>query len=85
MYEIIDDVPENTKSRLYYKQCKLKKGDIERVTWLPEQFAILNKVLLLSESPEKWTVIKVYETRRTTEQVNTAMGEHRYIKGNWSS
>lgn len=57
---------------LFYRQCKLQKGDMHQTSWLPEAFAVEGKTLRLREGDawvEGWVVIKAYKPRRTAEQV----------------
>lgn len=50
----------------YYRQCKLVKGNMHQTSWIPEKFAILNKVLKLKENGkwvDGWVVEKVSKTK----------------------
>lgn len=42
----------------YYRQCRLSKkiptGEKRQMSWIPEEFAVLNKVLKLRDSDGKW-------------------------------
>jgi len=44
-----------------YKQCKLKKGNTCRVTWLPDKFAKKGKLLRLKDD-DGWVVQEVWAT-----------------------
>ncbi len=51
------------KKELYYRQCKLQRGNTHQTSWIPEQFAILNKVLKLKNGEEwedGWVVKEVW-------------------------
>jgi hypothetical protein len=43
---------------VYYRQCRLAKptetGELRQVSWIPDKFAIPNKVLQLRERDGKW-------------------------------
>jgi len=59
----------------YHRQCRLSRqiqGKMEiLVTWLPEEFARVGKVLELEMSSEKWengwAVCEVYERKKSKE------------------
>lgn len=51
---------------MFYRQCHLKKGNTHQTSWIPEQFAVVNKVLKLREDgvwDDGWVVQTVSETR----------------------
>jgi hypothetical protein len=55
---------------LYYKQCKLTKKEGQstytQIAWIPEKFAVLNKVLKIKEVNEwdnGWVVISAGERK----------------------
>ena len=41
-----------------YKQCILRKGNIQTTSWIPEKYAKVNKVLKL-KAVDGWKVIEV--------------------------
>jgi hypothetical protein len=54
--------------KTYYRQCRLNKsGMLDQVSWIPEQFAVLGKVLKLrnegGEWDDGWVVKNVGDTR----------------------
>lgn len=58
---------------VFYKQCTLSKKDgTTQVSWIPEKFALLNKVLKLKENEkwdDGWIVKKVGDFRKSEEQL----------------
>lgn len=55
-----------------YRQCKLVKGNVNQVTWLPTQFAKEGKKLSLQadgEWDDGWIVDEAYEGTRSVEDV----------------
>lgn len=46
----------------YYKQCVLKKGNSQTVSWIPEQYAKVDKILSLKED-DGWQVLHVGAVR----------------------
>lgn len=48
-----------SKKKINYRQCKVTRkhdgSETSTVSWIPEKFAILNKVLKLKDKDEKWT------------------------------
>ena len=45
-----------------YKQCTLKKGNTQKVSWIPSKYAKLNKILKLKRGDvwtDGWEVISV--------------------------
>jgi hypothetical protein len=57
-----------------YKQCRLRKGTTFRVTWLPEKFAKIGKVLRLHDD-DGWVVEAIWGTD-TEENVKAREREH---------
>lgn len=56
-----------------YRQCKLVKGNVNQVTWLPTQFAKVGKNLSLLEDEQwndGWKVVEAYEGTRSLEDVD---------------
>lgn len=48
---------------LYYKQCKLEKGDRATTSWIPEKHAVRGRILKLKENDQwddDWLVKEVY-------------------------
>lgn len=43
---------------IYYRQCRLQKGDHTQTSFIPEAFARLNKVLRLKDD-DGWKVVEV--------------------------
>lgn len=37
-----------------YTQCKLQKGDVVQVSWIPAQFASVDRVLRLRDADGSW-------------------------------
>lgn len=48
---------------IYYRQCKLKKGDTISVAWIPEKFAKRGKWLKIKDE-DGWQVIDIYGRAR---------------------
>jgi len=44
-----------------YTQCKLRKGSLNQVTWIPSKFAKVGKVLRL-KNDDGWVVEEVWKT-----------------------
>lgn len=47
---------------MMYIQCKLQKENRYQVSWIPEKFAVLNKILKLKENEiweDGWKVIEI--------------------------
>ena len=44
----------------YYKQCELSCGNTKQIAWIPEKFAIVDKLLILGkrtpDNTDRWTV-----------------------------
>lgn len=40
--------------KTYYRQCNLQKGNMHQTSWLPEKFAIPNKVVKLRDDDGQW-------------------------------
>jgi hypothetical protein len=40
--------------QVFYKQCRLQKGDSHQVSWIPEQFAVRGKILKLRDDAGIW-------------------------------
>jgi len=39
----------------YYRQCRLRKESyLDQVSWIPEQFAVVNKIVKLRNEGEAW-------------------------------
>ena len=56
----------------YYRQCKMQKHDSFQTSFLPEEFAIKNKVIKLRDNgvwDDGWQVIEVSSFRRTEESL----------------
>lgn len=55
----------------YHIQCKLRRGNVEQVTWLPSKFAQKNKFLKLKningDWEDGWEVIEVWKKLPTQE------------------
>lgn len=43
---------------IYYKQCVLKKSNVQTISWIPEQYAKVDKILSLKED-DGWKVVEV--------------------------
>jgi hypothetical protein len=57
---------------VYYRQCMLVKGATRQTSWIPEQYAIVNKVLKLREAgiwDNGWIVETVSQTRLSEKQL----------------
>lgn len=70
---------------IYYRQCQLVKKEgvstLNQVSWIPEKFAIMGKVLKLKEGEtwdDHWIVSSVGGTRRLEEHLPDS---HKAIKG----
>ena len=48
------------RNKLTYTQCKLKKGNFNRVTWIPTKFAKVGKVLRLKDD-DGWVVQEIWK------------------------
>lgn len=46
---------------VYYTQCKLIKKNKTMITWIPQKYATLGKILRLKDE-EGWVVVAKYET-----------------------
>ena len=44
-----------------YSQCKLRKGNLNQVTWIPSKFAKVGKVLRLKDD-DGWVVTEIWKT-----------------------
>lgn len=71
---------------VYYKQCHLQKptkeGTMCQTSWIPEQFAVVGKVLKLKDSDGKWDngwVVKTAGQNRVPD--NEMLDSHSTIKG----
>lgn len=40
--------------QIYYRQCKLQKGNTHRRSWIPEQFAKINSIIKLKDADDNW-------------------------------
>lgn len=78
--------------KVYYRQCKMRKKHSEtsyseQVSYIPEEFAVMNKVLKLKENGEwddGWVVIGVSSDRHADEEVpdyHQAIKAHRKATG----
>lgn len=64
----------------YYKQCKMQKGNTFQTGYIPEEFAVLDKIIKLREKgvwDNGWKVIEVGSFRHADE---TLPDSHSLIK-----
>lgn len=58
-----------------YRQCKLVKGNVNQVTWLPTQFAKVGKKVMLLQQDDTWDmgweVTEAYEGTRSVEEMES--------------
>jgi hypothetical protein len=56
---------------IFYRQCSLKKESSSTISWIPEQFAVLGKVLKLKDDQgvweNGWVVEAVYGRREESQ------------------
>jgi hypothetical protein len=67
------------KKEVYYRQVKMKKGNTQRTSWIPEQFAVVGKMLKIDmdgEWNEGWIVEHVGSTRRDSATVRERSRDH---------
>ena len=60
-------------SHIYYKQCRLLRGNELLTTWLPEEFASVGKSLRLKNARTwegGWTVVRVDGPRLSEEYIS---------------
>jgi hypothetical protein len=63
----------------YYRQCRLRRGNEETTSYIPEEFAVVGKVLRLRDDSGKWEsgwVVDFVTWRLTEAQVNSRSREH---------
>ena len=66
---------------IYYRQCKMQKKNSYQVSYIPEEFAVMNKVIKLRENGEwddGWVVIEVSSFRHADDDLPDY---HQQIKG----
>jgi hypothetical protein len=65
----------------FYRQCVMRRGTIESVAWIPEEFAKVGKVLELREEDKTWTdgwrVVEAYKLRLPQTVVEKQERAHR--------
>ena len=53
----------------YHRQCKLKRGTENQVSWIPDAIAVVGQVVKLKEEDgtwdEGWEVIEIYDRSET--------------------
>lgn len=59
-----------SKSTNFFKQCRLRKNNIETTSWIPEKFAKKGNFVKLKEN-DGWEVVFVSEMRQTEEECIT--------------
>lgn len=59
----------------YYRQCALVKGTTQQVAWLPEEFAVVGKYVILKED-DGWQVNHVSNHRQSEEYVQAHERDH---------
>jgi hypothetical protein len=52
----------------YYRQCVLVKGKSQQVSWIPEQFAVVDEHVML-RGDDGWLVTQVYGHRQDHDYV----------------
>lgn len=73
--------------RVYFRQCKLRKENAFTTSYIPDQFAVLGRVLKLKtggEWDDGWTVIEVSSFRHLDEDLPDSHDEiksHRKATG----
>ena len=63
-----------------YKQCRLKKGNTQQVSWIPSKFAKLNKVLKLKTADgwdDGWMVESAGSFERTEAEALARRDDYR--------
>lgn len=69
------------KKKVYYRQCNLQKGNMHQTSWIPEQYAVTNKVLKLRDPDGVWEdgwVVKRVSSNRVEDTSIT--DSHKEIK-----
>ena len=64
-----------------FKQCRLQKGNVQQVSWIPEQFAVEGKVLRLFDE-FGWKVISVSIGSVDLEKVKMLEEQHKHHRRN---
>jgi hypothetical protein len=68
---------------MYARQCKLRRGEEARVSWIPEQFAVNGKYLELRDEDKEWSngwqVAEVYG-RQHFRYVEILSSTYRYTR-----
>lgn len=59
-------------------QVRLRKGNIEQVSWIPSKFAVKGKFLKLKEE-DGWEVVEVYNTM-DSKYVNERSRDHKQLQ-----
>lgn len=57
----------------YYRQCSLRKGNVQQISYIPEKFAIVGKILKLKQDDDTWE--DGWEVRSAGE-----LKEHTYLE-----
>lgn len=67
---------------MFYRQCKLKNGKLEHVSWVPEKFAKIGKFISIKDSKGKWNngykVVEVGDIRLEDEEVFERSQDYKY-------
>jgi hypothetical protein len=76
-----------SNKKTYYKQCRLQKGNAHQMSWIPEEFAVKDKVIKLRSEgvwDDGWIVKEAYSTRLETNDLPDSHSEiksHRKATG----